>query len=60
MAWKMIDHDYEKTCMKEENRIIGIAKELKVRRWTDSAIIQHIVANYKLNYSYVKGLLEYI
>jgi hypothetical protein len=57
---KMIDYDYERQQMKKENKMIATAKELKDRHWTESAIIQHLVANFGENYGYVKELLKYI
>jgi hypothetical protein len=58
--WKMADYEFEQQQMEKENKMIAVAKELKDRRWTESAIIQHLVANYNENYDYVKSLLKYI
>jgi hypothetical protein len=60
MGLKMMDYDYESQQMKKENKMIAIAKELKNRHWTDSAIIQHLVANFNENYGYIKSLLKCI
>jgi hypothetical protein len=56
----MMDYDYESQQMKKENKMIAMAKDLKARHWTDSAIIQHLVANYDENYDYAAGLLKYL
>jgi hypothetical protein len=44
--------------MEKENRMIATAKKLRDQRWTDIAIIQHLIANYKETYGYVESLLK--